>query len=168
MEKLLRVTNIENIYLLVRPKKGKDIHTRIDDIFDDAVFDRLKKEEPKFRHKISAILGDCALPKLGISPEERITLIKNVNIVFHVAATVRFDEKLKLALHTNVCGTREVLTLCRDIEKLISVVHVSTAYANCNRQNIDEKFYKSPISGVNAIKITECLEDKTIENITPQ
>lgn len=37
MEKLLRVCNIENIYILIRNKKGKDIHSRLDDIFDDPV-----------------------------------------------------------------------------------------------------------------------------------
>lgn len=38
IDKLLRTCpGIENIYLLVRPKKGKDIHTRLDEIFDDLV-----------------------------------------------------------------------------------------------------------------------------------
>lgn len=40
IDKLLRsCTDIENIYILVRPKKGKDIHTRIEEIFDDPVSD---------------------------------------------------------------------------------------------------------------------------------
>lgn len=38
IEKLLRsCPNLDNIYLLIRPKKGKDIHTRVEEIFDDAV-----------------------------------------------------------------------------------------------------------------------------------
>lgn len=49
----------------------------------------MRREQPKFRHKIIAISGDCMLPGLGIEPNERALLIKNVNIVFHVAATVR-------------------------------------------------------------------------------
>lgn len=40
IDKLLRTCpGIENIYLLVRPKKGKDIHTRLDEIFDDLVIE---------------------------------------------------------------------------------------------------------------------------------
>lgn len=38
IDKLLRTCpGIENIYLLIRKKKGKDIHTRIDELFDDPV-----------------------------------------------------------------------------------------------------------------------------------
>lgn len=38
IDKLLRTcTNVENVYLLIRPKKGKDIHTRVEEIFDDPV-----------------------------------------------------------------------------------------------------------------------------------
>lgn len=82
------------------------------------MFDRLKKEQPKFRHKVTGIAGDCVLPGLGIDPNERTMLIKQTNIVFHVAATVRFDEKLKLALGINVCGTKEMLGLAKEMEHL--------------------------------------------------
>lgn len=78
----------------------------------------LKQEKPKFRHKIVGIPGDCVLPGLGIDPSTRKTLTENVNIVFHVAATVRFDEKLKLALSINVIGTREMITLSREMRDL--------------------------------------------------
>jgi hypothetical protein len=38
IDKLLRTcSDIENIYLLIRKKKGKDIHTRIEELFDDPV-----------------------------------------------------------------------------------------------------------------------------------
>lgn len=38
IDKLIRsCPGIENIYLLIRKKKGKDIHTRIDELFDDPV-----------------------------------------------------------------------------------------------------------------------------------
>ena len=34
-------------------------------------------------------------PNLGISQSDREMLVKNINVVFHSAATVRFDEPLK-------------------------------------------------------------------------
>lgn len=38
VEKLLRsCPDIENIYILCRPKKGKDVHTRVEEIYDDQV-----------------------------------------------------------------------------------------------------------------------------------
>lgn len=119
IEKLLRTCpDIENIYMLVRPKKDKNIHTRLEEIFDDQVFQTLREKVPKFRHKIVAIAGDCSLAGLGLTIIDRQTLISNVNIVFHAAATVRFDEKLKLAVNINVHGTREIMELCAHIQKL--------------------------------------------------
>jgi FlaA1/EpsC-like NDP-sugar epimerase len=38
IEKLLRTcSGLECIYVLVRPKKGKDVHTRMDELFEDPV-----------------------------------------------------------------------------------------------------------------------------------
>lgn len=74
--------------------------------------------QPKFRHQIVAIAGDCSQPNLGISPQDRATLIREVTIVFHVAATVRFDEKMKLAMAINVRSSRDILNLCKEITNL--------------------------------------------------
>lgn len=129
IEKLLRSCEIDTIYVLVRSKKGKDIATRLEDIVNDVVFEKLKKQdkEEKFRHKIVPIEGDCSLPGLGMSEFDRQKLIENCNIVFHAAATVRFDEKLKLALAINVNGTREIMTLAKQLQSLV----VSVVDINC-------------------------------------
>lgn len=37
IEKLLRSTNVKRLYLLIRPKKGKQPHERIKDIFNNVV-----------------------------------------------------------------------------------------------------------------------------------
>lgn len=62
--------------------------------------------------------GDCSFPGLGLTLTDRQTLISNVNIVFHAAATVRFDEKLKLAIGINVHGIRDVLDICKQMTRL--------------------------------------------------
>lgn len=81
LEKLLRtLSGIENIYLLIRPKKNKDIHTRVDELFDDLLFEKLKADVPKFRYKLVAINGDCGQAGLGLSLIDRQTLISNVII----------------------------------------------------------------------------------------
>lgn len=169
IEKLLRTCpGVASIYLLVRPKKGKDVHQRTEEIFDDPLFMKLRDEQPKFRHQIVAIAGDCSQPNLGISSQDRATIIQEVSIVFHVAATVRFDEKLKLAVPINVRSTRDVLNLCKEIPHLKSFVHVSTAYANCPQSLIEEKFYDPPMDSDKLIALMECVEDKLAEDITSQ
>lgn len=128
IEKLLRSCQIDSIYVLVRAKKGKDIATRLEDIVNDAIFEKLKKsdKDEKFRHKIVPVEGDCSLPGLGITEFDRQKLIENCQIILHAAATVRFDEKLKLALAINVNGTREIMTLAKQLHTLVvSVVDIN-------------------------------------------
>uniref|UniRef100_A0A0A1XFL8 Fatty acyl-CoA reductase n=2 Tax=Zeugodacus cucurbitae TaxID=28588 RepID=A0A0A1XFL8_ZEUCU len=166
IEKLLRITEVAQIYLLIRSKKGKDVYSRIEDLFNDPVFEKLKKCNPKYRQKITIISGDCSLPALGITQPERELIKENVNIVIHGAATVRFDEKLKMAIAINVNGTKEILQLAKEIVHLKAFVHVSTAFAHCNHRYIQERFYHSAITGENACKLGECLDEHTLNELT--
>ena len=59
------------------------------------MFDLLRKTNPGFRNQIEPIVGDLSLPSLGISQEDETKLINSVSVVFHSAATLRFDEPLK-------------------------------------------------------------------------
>ena len=59
------------------------------------LYDLVVQYYPEFRSKIEPITGDLMEPNMGMSPEDEQKLIDNVNIVFHSAATVRFDEPLK-------------------------------------------------------------------------
>lgn len=127
----------------------------------------MKKLNPQYREKITLISGDVSQPGLGISNEDRELIKDNVNIVIHGAATVRFDEKLKMAIAINVSGTKEILKLAKEIVHLKAVVHVSTAFAHCNRSYIQERFYNSPLSGDNACKLGECLDEQTLNTLTP-
>ena len=59
------------------------------------VYDKLRKDQPNFRNKLYPINGDICQPGLGVSQADREILEKNVHIVFHSAATVRFDAPLR-------------------------------------------------------------------------
>ncbi|XP_076750890.1 fatty acyl-CoA reductase wat [Xylocopa sonorina] len=169
IEKLLRdCSGISFIYLLIRPKKGKDVHERVEELFDDPLFDKLKKKQPKFRHQIIAIAGDCEQSGLGISAADRETIARNVSIVFHVAATVRFDEKMKLAVPINVRSPKDLMSLCKEMSCLKSFVHVSTAYAPCPQDFIEERLYEPPIEADKLITIVESMDEKLIDEIVPR
>lgn len=58
------------------------------------------------------------LPDLGISSEDRQLLVNDVSIVYHCAATVRFDETLKKAVLLNTRGTKLMLELAKTLPKL--------------------------------------------------
>lgn len=76
------------------------------------------RAEKKFVHKLIAIAGDCTLPGLGLNDNDKQLLISKVHMVFHCAATVRFDENLKVAFNINVCATRDVIELAKQMKNL--------------------------------------------------
>jgi len=101
-------------------------------------------------HVLKIVEGDISLNKLGLSPEASAVVEAEANVIIHCAATVNFDETIKLAVQLNTLGARRVLDLAKNCKNLYSHVHVSTAYVNCihNSGNIEirEKIY--PLSYV--------------------
>lgn len=81
------------------------------------IFDRLRKERPGFARKVVLIDGDMADVGLGLSPEHK-SLLLSTHIVIHGAATVRFDEKMRIAAHINARGTKEVLSIAEEMTNL--------------------------------------------------
>ncbi|XP_053621774.1 fatty acyl-CoA reductase wat-like [Plodia interpunctella] len=168
VEKLLRsCPDIKKLFLLARPKKNKDIVKRLQEQFDDVLYDKLRKEHPDFLQKIAILEGDVGQIGLGLRDEDRTKVINEVEVIFHGAATVRFDEPLKTAVAINVRGTREMFLLARNCIKLKALVHISTAYSNCLQSQIEERFYECPLPGDSLIDLVETMDDKIINNITP-
>ncbi|CAH0713000.1 unnamed protein product, partial [Brenthis ino] len=167
VEKLLRsCPKIKKLYLLTRPKKNKDVMKRLQEQFDDLLYDKLRKVMPDFIQKIGIVEGDMGKINLGMSDADRSKMIQEVEFIFHGAATVRFDEALKTAVEINVRGTREILQLARACTKLRAHVHISTAYSNCPLSEIDEKFYESNFSGDKLIDLVENIDENTLNNVT--
>ncbi|XP_049883805.1 fatty acyl-CoA reductase wat-like [Pectinophora gossypiella] len=168
VEKLLRsCPGVENLYLLVRQKKGKDIYTRIEEIFEDPVFNRLKQEVPKFRHKVVVVPADCEAAGLGLTISDRQMLVDKVNIIFHSAATVKFDEHLRAALVTNVRAPLHLLRLARDMKGLDVLMHISTAYSNSHLPLIEERFYSCDANCEQLHQMVDKLTDSEIDNALP-
>ncbi|KAE8741530.1 hypothetical protein FOCC_FOCC012914 [Frankliniella occidentalis] len=170
LEKLLYTCHeVGTIYMLIRTKKGQQPEQRLDTIFDSPMFERLREERPKFRHHLHAVSGDVGEPGLGLSAEDRVTLADKVNIVFHCAATVRFDEVLNVAVNINVRGTKCVVDLCKEMKDLRVFMHVSTAYANCPKQHIGEEIYDMPLDCERVMRLSDATggDPKLIEALTP-
>lgn len=147
IEKLLRTCHdLNKIYVLVRAKKGHTAAQRLNEMLNCQVsslarfdasrdlgcltlccccwccvkklFDTVSQYYPDFRSKLEPIQGDLCEPNLGITEEEEKKLIENVEIVFHSAATVRFDEPLKMAVEQNIIGTKKVIDLTKKMKNL--------------------------------------------------
>lgn len=73
-----------------------------------------------------------------------------------------------MAVAINIRAPQDVLRLARQMTRLKSVMHVSTAFSNCIREVIEEKIYPSPIGYRELILMTEKLSDKVLEELTPR
>jgi thioester reductase-like protein len=82
------------------------------------IFDWLRKERPEALNKLVPVCGDITLHELGISPADQKILADSVSVVFHSAATVKFDEALKLSVGMNIMGTKRIVQLCHKMVKL--------------------------------------------------
>lgn len=95
-------------------------------------------------NKIVPILGDVTEPELGISQSDQNLLIRTVSVVFHSAATVKFDEALKLSVTINMLGTKRLVELCHRMMGLEVILKLCLNYFLHHRHWI---FYTSRIIG---------------------
>merc|ERR1712192_90865 len=101
VEKLLRSTTVSKIYVLIRLKH----------LMEARIFDKLRVEDKEALRRVEAVSGDITEEHLGLSFEEESSLVNSVNIIFHCAATVRFDEKMSLSVGMNVAGVGWIVAL---------------------------------------------------------
>lgn len=67
---------------------------------------------------IKVIDGNIEEPSLGISSDDHKWLVENVNFIFHCAATIKFNEPIKIASKVNIEGTKHILALATEIQNL--------------------------------------------------
>nr|XP_043892252.1 fatty acyl-CoA reductase 1 isoform X3 [Solea senegalensis] len=169
LEKLLRsCPGVKLVYVMVRSKAGQCPQARIDDMVNCKLFERLRDEQPDFAEKIVAVSSDLTMPELDLSEEDRSVLAENVHIVFHCAATVRFNEPLKDAMKLNVLATQKMLALAHRMKHLEIFIHVSTAYANCNQELIEERVYPPPVDYRKLIDALDWMDDDLVSALTPK
>ena len=96
----------------------------------------MKNEKPEVLSRVVSMTGDIEEDLLGLSASDQARLASEVEVVFHCAATVRFDEDLSRAVRMNVGAVWALVMLARTMRKLVSLVHVSTAYCHCQESHI--------------------------------
>lgn len=113
--------------------------------------------------RICLIEGDLGSINLGMSDNQRQELIDNVEIVIHAAAEVRFDKTLQQLCLSNVRGTREIITLVKEMKNLLVFAYISTAYSHSPREVIEEKFYPAPIDPDQMIRVAEYYSEQSTD-----
>lgn len=168
VEKLLySLADIELIYVIIRPQNGKDSKERLTKLLESPIFDRIRSECPARLSKIIPISGNLMESEMALSPGDVNRLCDNVAFIFHCAATIKFDEKLKVSIEMNVLGTQRLIALAHKMRCLAAFVHASTAYANCDRHRIIESVYPPPVDPHQLIQALSWMSDSMVEAISP-
>lgn len=158
IEKLLRsCPGIDKIYVLIRPsREGKTPADKLRDLYELPLFEPLRNSHTdEIFKKVTPLVGDIKQLGLGMSQEDRKTVVDNVSVIFHAAASVRFDDPIHEAIIINTRSTREVVALAKEIKNLAVLVHVSTTYCNCYRKMVEEIIYPAPMNWREAIAMAE-------------
>ncbi|OAD57820.1 hypothetical protein WN48_01515 [Eufriesea mexicana] len=113
------------------------------------------------------VAGDVGEENLGLSTTDRFTLIEDVQIVFHCAATLEFVADLKSTTNINLLGTRRVVQLCQEIRDLKALVHISSAYVNSMLNEVEERIYPAPFDVNELLTLVEKLDNDTLLVETP-
>lgn len=168
IEKLLHdCPNVKNIYILLRTKGSVLAQTRLTQLLESRAFDRIRRIQPSLLNKVKVVRGDTTFDGLGISADDLEILRKDVSIIVHSAATIRFDEPLKRATRINVTATKRVLDLGLQLRDLKAFVHVSTAYCNQTKINIKESVYAELLTPEKLMELADDLSDEMLESLTP-
>ncbi|KAM7349768.1 putative fatty acyl-CoA reductase CG5065 [Cochliomyia hominivorax] len=168
IEKLIRsLPNFGKLYILIRSKKGRSANERLQEILNSSTFERARKEQPEAFSKVVPIAGDCQELELGISKED-FDKIKNVTLIFHSAASVRFDDHLKSSILLNTRGTHELVKIATRLKKLKAFIHISTTYSNPDRIIVEEKIYPAYADWRSSIKLAEKYDTETLNVFFPK
>lgn len=168
LAKLLKLGNVKELLLLIRSKKGKSNEERLNQLLDGFLFKEVENIDASFRSKIRIISGDMDLDGLGMTDDDVEYIKSNVQVIIHGAAALNMDGKLRKTLAANIRGTKQLLDIAVDAKNFQSFVFISTAYSQCARLDIKEKFYESPIDYRQALDILETLDlsDENLEVFT--
>lgn len=185
IEKLLySCSDIKELIVLVRPKRGKNGRQRIEEftkleasffgkkrsngfnsLLTLQIFKRIKNEKPDVLKKIFPVYGEITEPNLGLIEEHLRHIIANTNIVFHLAASLKLEYTLKPNILINLTGTKNVVDVAKQMKNLVMLVHTSTAFCNVEHETVEEKVYDYPHKPLDIIRAAEWMSEETMAKI---
>lgn len=132
------------------------------------LFQRINDEKPDVLKKVALVQGDVTLDNLGLNESDLKLLADNVNIVFHMAATLKLEGNLTDAINMNLTGTQRTLNIGRKMKNLLVFIHLSTAFCNCDQEVMYEKVYEFHHKPEDIIRMAEWMDVKQLDKITPE
>jgi alcohol-forming fatty acyl-CoA reductase len=165
LEKLLySCSDVKEIVILMRSKRGKSEIERVADFVNIPMFQRIINEKPWVMQKIVPVFGDISVKNLGLS-EKHLEKVLECNLVFHVAASLRLEATLKPNIIMNLIGTRNTIDLAKSMKNLELIVHFSTAFCCCEQEILEEKVIDWPDKPEDLIRCAEWMSEEAMADM---
>lgn len=129
------------------------------------MFHRVMKEKPEMMLKIYPVWGEITQPNLGLSDEHLQHVVKTSQIVFHFAASLKLEATLRHNVLMNLTGTQNVLNVAKQMNCLVQVIHLSTAFCCEDIETLEEKVYDHPHNPLDLIRCAEWLSDDAMASM---
>ncbi len=130
---LNEVPQIGKIYLLIRRQRTTTAQRRFEKIFEESpVFDPLQEQLGErfaefVSERVEVIEGDVSQPGLGIAPERRAQLARDLDLVVNSSGLTDFNPDLREALASNVAPVLHLIEFLRASDHA-ALIHLSTCY----------------------------------------
>lgn len=130
LEGLLRTCNVSKIYVLIRPRRGKNPAQRCKALLEGPIFNRLNNEKPDELKKVGYISGslDAEGDVLGFSEEDLAIITDTVDVILHVGGSIKFDMPVHQAMRTNTYAALNLLRIAQNSKNVKCFLYCSTAY----------------------------------------
>jgi len=103
------------------------------------------------KSRVIPVHGDLCAEGLGIAPDARAAICRDVTAIVHLAADTTFSSPLDRAREVNTFGTQRVLEIANDCQTPAHVAYVSTAFVAGRRTGvIAEDLHTANMGWVNA------------------
>ncbi len=164
-----RSPELGRLYLLVRPRPGRETADRFFDIARGSpAFSALREAhgerfEAFLRERVEILPGDVTQPEFGLSPATVLALRGKIDLILNVAGLVAFNPGLDESLRINAYGACHGARLA--VALGAKLVHMSTCYvAGCRSGDIKEDveidgYYPKKSPGGQAFSVDEELQD---------
>jgi len=135
---LLNENESNKVILLIRKSGGLSALQRMRNMLSE-VYSLQKCNE--YLKRIDVVEGNVTQEKFGLTEVEFHKLAQRTNIIFHSAASIKFNLPLEEAAAINIQGTKNILEfaqLCKKYNSLEKYNHISTAYVIGRKKKVDD------------------------------
>jgi hypothetical protein len=134
-----KIPDVGRVYVLMRGKKRQAARERFESMVNESfAFQPLHERHGAglsrfLSERVEVVSGDVSMPGLGIDPLVAARIVRDLDLVVHVAGQVDFNPELSAALSNNVEGTLHAAELAARAPNA-RFVQCSTCFVAGNRE----------------------------------